>query len=148
MKLSVARAIYKRAQTIPLIYIGKATGDQFGQQASVEFDGDNLGYYLQGSADGSKWWIAHFVYGGAYAEGTTKKQAALAFAKRLKWLPEKAKQRKLAEKIVAKYGIGPIIEQKDNGVWTATIDGNIVAKAATYQAAQTMAERFEKEHTK
>lgn len=105
MKLSVARAIHKQAQVTPLIRIYDEKGDKFGRLASVQFNGDHQGFFLQGNPEGTRWWIAHFVYGGCYAEGATKKEAAVNFAeKRLPWLKKRAQERALAAKIVAQYG--------------------------------------------
>lgn len=145
MKLSHARAIYQHSQKTPLIQIFGEKGDEFGRTANVYFDGDHCGYGLMGNADGTEWWVAHFVYGGSYAEGATKKEAVLAFAeKRLPWIKERAKSRKLAAKIVAKYGVGPIVEQ-EGGTWVARIDGEVVGKAANYSAAMKIGLRAEKE---
>jgi hypothetical protein len=143
MKLSQARAIHAEAQKTPLISVGKVTSDRFGSQADLAILGDNLGYWLNGNADGTKWWVAHFVYGGNYAEGATPKEAALAFAKKLKWLPEKRKQRRLAAKIVEKYGIGPVVTQ-EGPTWVARLNGEVVGKAANYNAAMKMGLRAEK----
>jgi len=143
MKLSVARAIHKQAQNTPVVSVGKVTNDKFGSDASFAILGDNMGYYLAGNAEGTKWWLAHFVYGGSYAEGATPKEAALAFAKKLKWLPEEIKKRKLAAKIVAKYGTGPVVTQ-EGATWVATLDGEVVGKAANYRAAMTIGLRAEK----
>jgi hypothetical protein len=142
MKLSIARAIHRGAQNMPLIAVGEVTKDRFGCSADISILGDNMGYYLMGSADGTEWWVAHFVYGGSYAEGTTPKEAALAFAQKIKWLPEKVKQRKLAARIVAKYGIGPVITQ-EGPTWVARLDGVVVGKAANYNAAMKMGLRAE-----
>lgn len=145
MKLSHARAIYQQSQKTPLIQIFGERGNEFGRTANVYFDGDHCGFGLQGNADGTEWWVAHYVYGGSYAEGATKKEAALAFAnKRLPWLKERAKSRKLAAKIVEKYGIGPVVAQEGT-TWVARLDGKVVGKAANYSAAMKIGLRAEKQ---
>jgi hypothetical protein len=147
MKLSVARAIHRQAQKTPVISVGKVTTTQFGSDAEFAILGDNMGYHLSGNKEGTKWWLAHFVYGGSYAEGATPKEAAVAFAKRLKWLPEEIKRRKLAAKIVGIYGPGPEVTE-EGPTWVARLDGEIVAKAENYCAAMKMAERVEAQRRK
>ena len=146
MKLSEARAIHRDAQTRPSLWVGKAQFNDYGASAELKIMGENQGYHLQGSKDGKEWWVAHFVYGGAYAKGSTRQEALMNFAKRFKGLKEKIKRRKLAEKIVKKYGIGPVIENEGN-TWVARLNDEIVAKAATYQSAMKMALRVEKEQS-
>ena len=104
MKLSVARAICETAKQIPLLEVKNITSDKFGSSATMYICGDHRGYYLQGNSEGSEWWVAHFVYGGAYAEGSTPQEAAVNFANKLKWVVEEKRRRKLAAKIVEKYG--------------------------------------------
>lgn len=142
MKLSAARYIHKNGQENPLLWIGPVTSDKFGSQADMKVCGDNLGYYLMGNAEGTEWHVAHFVYGGSYAQGATPKEALMNFASKIKWLPEEKKKRKIAAKIVEKYGIGPVIEKEGN-TWVARIDGKVVAKAEQPVAARKMAERYE-----
>lgn len=145
MKLSVARAIHTRAQKTPLIRIYDERGDEFGRSATFELDGDTGHFYLQGDADGGEWWVAHCVYGGAYSKGATKKEAVVNFCnERAKWVLKEAKQRKLAAKIVAKYGIGPVVEQ-EGATWVARLNGEVVGKAANYSAAMKMGQRAEQE---
>jgi len=144
MKLSQARAIHRNSQKTPLIAVGNEQGDKYGRQAEMQICGDNLGYYLMGNVESTKWWVAHFVYGGSYAEGASPKEAAQAFANKLKWLPEEKKKRRLAAKIVEKYGEGPVVTQ-EGPTWIARLQGEIVAKAQNYSAAMKMAMRVEKE---
>jgi hypothetical protein len=145
MKLSTARAIHRSAQKIPLIKIFDEKGDEFGRSAHVQFEGDHQGFYLQGNAEGTEWWIAHFVYGGAYATGSTKAEAVKNFVNaKMPWVLELAKKRKLAARIVEKYGEGPVVERNENGTYVATLNGEVVGKAANYQAAMKMGERAEK----
>jgi len=142
MKLSTARSIYQHAKKTPLLWVGKAISDKFGSHADMKILGDHHGYFLQGNAEGTEWWVAHCVYGGSYAEGNTRQEALLNFANKQSWVKETAKKRKLAEKIVNKYGEGPIVEKEGN-TYVARLSGKVVGKAENYSAALKMGERAE-----
>lgn len=99
--LRQAQAIVDRAAKYPVA--------GFDEHGNVYINGDRYGAYhvyaLNGSDD--DWCIAHYVYGGNYGRGTSKKEALLKFIENNPSIKERVvelkKWRKKAAAIVDKY---------------------------------------------
>lgn len=153
MKLSIARAIHRHAQKTPLMALKciqeEGEGEFENGYWQMVLDGQEYNHYAISATyrQEGQYHVAHCVYGSSYGEGDSPKAAMSNFIERAPKIKadliERKKKRKLAAKIVEKYGPGPEVTQ-EGATWVARLDGEIVGKAANYTAAMKMGERAEK----
>ena len=97
-KLSQAQAIVDHAAKYPLV--------GFDEHGNICVNGDRLGHFYAYELENG-WCIAHYVYGGDYGRGASKKEALLAFIennqKTKQHIIELKQWRKKAQAIVEKY---------------------------------------------
>ena len=96
--LRQAKAIVERAAKCPIV--------GFDEHGNICINGDRLGHFHAYELDDG-WCIAHYVYGGNYGRGASRKEALLAFLENNPKIKEQAielkKWRKKAQAIVEKY---------------------------------------------
>jgi hypothetical protein len=97
--LRQAKAIVEHAAKFPLV--------GFDEHGNVCLNGYRIGHFHAYDLNDGDWCIAHYVYGGDYGRGASRKEALLSFLENNPKIKEQVielkKWRKKAQAIVEKY---------------------------------------------